>query len=162
LRLGVHFYGYLGNGRSTLVHNFVGKIRWFWNQPLLNALNLFKLAPQWWLAAAVATVAAAGILLLHIRRRSEALGFLGLAAVFVPLAYLPNLVIAEEWASYRSLGALSALLAVYLWLGLRGIGRTAVRLLARSRPALVTLRVAGLVIWVGIVVTAVAVGARNT
>jgi hypothetical protein len=161
VRVGVHFYGYLGNGRSTVVRDIGRKLGWFWNQPLLNALNLFKLVPRWWLAAAVATVAGGGILLLHARKRWEALGFLGIAAGLVPLAYLPNLVIAEEWASYRSLGALSALVAVYLWLGLWGIGRTAVQLWARSDSRSLALRAAGLAISLAIVVTAVILGARN-
>jgi hypothetical protein len=52
----------------------------------------------------------------------SAFGFLGLAVVLVPLAYTPNLAISENFASYRSIGALAALLSLYVWLGLWGIG----------------------------------------
>ena len=126
-RIGYHFYGTLGNGRSRLVDDLVGKIEWFGKQPLVNALNFYDLTPSVAVACAVAAIAAIGIVLLHVQRRWESLGFLGIAALFVPLAYLPNLVIAEEWASYRSLGALSALLMLYVWLGAWGIARCVAR-----------------------------------
>lgn len=143
-RVGVHFYGGVYAGRTELVRDVVGKIGWFWHQPLVNALNVFELVPSQTLAVAVAVVAAVGILLLHAEKGWEALGFLALAAVLVPLSYLPNLVVAENFASYRSLGGLSALVTLYGWLGVWGIARGVPRLRARAVPNIAAARGAAL------------------
>ncbi|MDX6414203.1 MAG: hypothetical protein QOH23_1613 [Gaiellaceae bacterium] len=123
VRIGVHFYGGAFSGRTHLVHDFVGKARWFWNEPIVNSLGMFNLVPTASAACAIAVVAAVGILLLHRESGRGALGFLGLAVAFVPLSYTPNLVISENFASYRSTAALAALVTLYLWLGLSGITR---------------------------------------
>jgi hypothetical protein len=115
-------------------------VEWFWNEPLTNSLGMFALVPTTSLAVAIAVVAAAGILLLHSDKGWRALAFLGLAAGLVPLSYLPNLAVAEEFASYRSIGALSTLLMLYAWLGLWGIARAAVAFSARSGARLAALR----------------------
>jgi hypothetical protein len=154
-RVGVHFYGGVYAGRTELVRDVFGKVGWFWDQPLLNALNLFALAPTRTLAIAIALVAAVGIVLLHLDKGWEALGFLALAAVLVPLSYAPNLVVAENFASYRSLGSLSALLMLYLWFGLWGIARAVPRLRGR------TVLVAGGVAMAAFALTGVVLAARN-
>jgi hypothetical protein len=123
VRIGVHFYGGAFAGRTNLVHDLIGKARWFWNQPIVNSLGMFDLIPTASAAWAIAIIAAIGILLLHSESGPGALGFLGLAVAFVPLSYTPNLVISENFASYRSTAALAALLTLYLWLGLWGIAR---------------------------------------
>ncbi|HZC29313.1 MAG TPA: glucosyltransferase domain-containing protein, partial [Gaiellaceae bacterium] len=68
-KVAVQHYGAPGGGRSTLTHDVVGKVRWFWDQPLPNALNLFNLVPKWTIAGVTIAVATLGILLLHARRR---------------------------------------------------------------------------------------------
>jgi len=119
VRIGIHFWGGAFAGRTNLVDDVVAKARWFWDEPIVNGLGMYGLVPSESFALAIAAVAAVGIALLH---RRNALGFLGLALVFVPLAYTPNLVISENFATYRSIGALAALLSLYVWLGLWGIG----------------------------------------
>lgn len=133
-RVGVHFYGGVYAGRTELVRDVVGKVGWFWDQPLVNAFNLFELVPTQTLAIAIAIVAAVGIVLLHLDKGWEALGFLALAAALVPLSYAPNLVVSENFASYRSLGGLSALVMLYAWFGVWGIARAVPRLRGRSFP----------------------------
>jgi len=123
VRIGVHFYGGAFAGRTNLVHDFVGKARWFWDEPIVNSLGMFNLIPTPSAALAIAVVAAIGIVLLHSGCGRRALGFLGLAVAFVPLSYTPNLVISENFASYRSTAALATLLTLYLWFGLWGIAR---------------------------------------
>ena len=123
----VRFYGSASVPRTALVHDVPGKVRWFFSQPLVNALNLTSLTQSRTIAIAVAIFAGAGIALLHRRQGRQALGFLGLAVVLVPLAYAPNLVVRENWPSYRSTGGLSALLGTYVFLALWGIGDTALR-----------------------------------
>jgi hypothetical protein len=123
VKIGVHFYGGALSGRTNLVHDLVGKARWFWDEPIINSLGMFDVIPTASSAVAIVVVAVVGILFLHAESGRRALGFLGLAAALVPLSYLPNLVIAENFASYRSTAALAALLTLYLWLGLWGIAR---------------------------------------
>src|SRR5262249_51108983 len=147
-------------GRSTLNHDVIGKLRWFWNQPLLNAFNLFDLVAKWWLAGPIAALAAIGIVVLHVDRGREALGFLALAIALVPLSYLPNLVIAEDWASYRSLGALSALCMVYAWLGLLGIWRALLPRVRDSRPTLTGARIGAIAVAAAVAITGVVLAAR--
>ena len=132
VRIGVHFYGGAFAGRTNLVHDFVGKARWFWNEPIVNSLGMFNLIPTASAAFAIAVVSAIGILLLHSESGPRALGFLGLAVAFVPLSYTPNLVISENFASYRSTAALATLVTLYLWFGLWGIARA---LTSSARPA---------------------------
>jgi hypothetical protein len=91
---------------------------------------------------AIVVVAGAGIVLLHAEAGSGAIGFLGLATALVPLSYLPNLAVAEQFASYRSIGALSALLALYTWLGLWGIARSVNRAAALRGGKLIAARIA--------------------
>jgi hypothetical protein len=45
VRVGVHFYGGAFAGRTNLVHDLVGKARWFWNEPLVNSFGMFGLLP---------------------------------------------------------------------------------------------------------------------
>ncbi|MDX6407389.1 MAG: hypothetical protein QOE13_460 [Gaiellaceae bacterium] len=123
VRVGVHFYGGATSGRTNLVHDFIGKARWFWNEPIVNSFGMSGLVPTETLALALAALAAVGILLLHAESGWGALGFLGLAVALIPLSYLPNLAVAEQFASYRSIGALATLLTIYVWLGLCGIAR---------------------------------------
>ncbi len=39
------------------------------------------------------------------------------------LCYTPNLIVAESWSSYRTLYALSALLMLYFFCAIQGIGK---------------------------------------
>jgi hypothetical protein len=123
VRIGVHFYGGATSGRTVLVDDLLSKVRWFFNEPLVNSLGLFDLLPSVSMALAVGALATGGLLLLHADSGRQTFGFLGLAACLVPLSYLPNLAVAEEFASYRSIGALATLLTVYLWLGVWGVAR---------------------------------------
>jgi hypothetical protein len=123
VRVGVHFYGGATSGRTNLVHDFVAKAKWFWNEPIVNGVGMFALVPTASVALVVTLVAAAGLALLHGEAGWGALGFIGLAAALVPLSYAPNLAVSEQFASYRSIGALAALIALYVWFGLWGVAR---------------------------------------
>jgi hypothetical protein len=146
VRVGVHFYGGATSGRTNLVHDFVGKARWFWNEPLVNSFGMFGLVPTVSVALALAIVSAVGILLLHAESGRRAFGFLGLAAGLVPFSYLPNLAVSEQFASYRSIGALATLLTLYLWLGLWGIARSLMVPSERQGAELVVVRIVALAV----------------
>src|SRR5262249_25676237 len=118
------FYGHrLSPARAHLVQDVWGKALWFFRQPLMNALNLAKLSPKRWLAKAVALFIVGG---LSQYFRGDVKGRLrqGMAAAsLLPLSYLPNLVVEENWSSYRTLPALTSLVVVYVFLALWGYGK---------------------------------------
>jgi hypothetical protein len=125
VKIGAHVVGEVPNAqRNTLVHDLPGKARWFFKEPLYQSLNLFDLTPTRWLAALVATIATVGILLLLRHRRVRPLPYLGIAAVLIPLTYLPNLVVSENKAFYRTQVSLVSLIALYVCLGALGIWLT--------------------------------------
>ena len=122
-RLAIHVVGNTvpNKSRNELAHDLIGKVRWFVEKPLYKSLNLFDLTPSPWLAVAVATVAIVGILLLVRTRSATPLLHLGVAALLIPLSYLPNLAVKENFPSYRSQGSLSALITIYFCLGVIGV-----------------------------------------
>jgi hypothetical protein len=122
-RVAIHVVGNTvpNKSRNELTHDVVGKIGWFVHKPLYKSLNLFDLTPSPWLASVVAGVAMIGIVLLLRKRSASPLLHLGLGVLLIPLTYLPNLVVKENFPSYRSQGSLSSLIALYFCLGALGI-----------------------------------------
>jgi hypothetical protein len=143
VKLGVHIVGNTTNAvRNTLTDDPVGKIDWFVRQPLYRSLNLFDLTLSPWLATVVAAVAICGIGLLLRRQCASPLLYLGTAVFLIPLSYLPNLVVAEDSATFRTQVSLSSLLALYFGIGSIGVW-LAVRDLLRPRVRETTLFAAG-------------------
>jgi hypothetical protein len=112
------------SGRLHLTHDVVGKAQWFFKHPLYQSLNLFDLTPSRWLAALVASVATVGILFWLLRRAARPLLYTVVAAILVPLSYLPNLVVQDMWPPFRTQVSLSSLIALYACLGALGIWLT--------------------------------------
>lgn len=127
--------------RAGLVHNLPLKIAWFFIESLPNALLFSFLSPaRWFLSEGndplsffyrIVDICLAWIILLIIVRglvlyfhgtRKDRLWKCGIALVLLLFSYTPNLVIAENWATYRSLSSLTSLLVVLMCLALRGYG----------------------------------------
>lgn len=125
--------------RTGLVQDIPAKVVWFCGKALPNALHFVLLSPGYWIlsgqgsapsplhrsvdvgiAWAMAGLIPSGLLLYFRGTWRERCGKLGLAGALLPLSYAPNLVVAENWASYRSLLSLTALVIVYAFLALRG------------------------------------------
>jgi hypothetical protein len=123
LKLSVSMLGKTAPGatRTTLTHDVVGKAHWFVHEPLYQSLNLFDLTPTRWFAVLVAIVAAGGIVLWLIRHGTRPWLYIGIGITLIPLTYLPNLVVAENFASFRTRPGIEALLALYFCLGALGI-----------------------------------------
>jgi hypothetical protein len=141
-RLAVHVVGNTvpNKTRNQLTHDLPGKVRWFFEKPLYKSLNLFDLTPSPLLAAVVVVVATIGILLLLRRRCASPLLYVCVGVLLIPLSYLPNLAVKENFPSYRSQGSLTSLIAVYFCLGALGIWlsvRDRLRRPAAERLALV-------------------------
>ena len=108
------------SARQRLVDDLQGKVEWFVSEPLPRAIN-FAWYPADGLISVVLGAFIVGGLLLHFRER-RALRLL-VAAAYIPLAYLPNLVVAENWAEYRTLPALSGVVVLYGYLACCGYAR---------------------------------------
>lgn len=123
-KLGVAKYGFLlPPARSHLTADVTGKALWFIRWPLVDALNLAWLSSSPWVAACVAATVSAGMILyFHGSIRERLWQYVG-ALSLIPLSYLPNLVVAEDWSAYRTQVALSSLLLVYTFFALYGYTR---------------------------------------
>lgn len=120
-KLGVAVYGPVaGSARSGITHDVVGKIHWFLKEPLKNALNLNSIDPTGRFAVASAIFIVVGLFLYFGGSLRYRLTMLAMALILVPLSYLPNLVVLESWATYRTLAALGALFVFYVFLALHG------------------------------------------
>ena len=62
-----------------------------------------------------------GGLMLYVRGTlKERLQKLGIAISLLPLSYAPNLLVTENWASYRTLSSLTSVIVVYAFFAFRG------------------------------------------
>ena len=165
LKLTVRFMGAATNGasRNHITHDVGGKAHWFLHDPFYRSLNLFDLTPSPWFAALVAVVATGGILLWLLRRGARPLLYVLVGLILIPLSYLPNLVVAESWAAYRTQVAVSSLIALYacfgaiaIWLTLRDWLKARI-----SRQALLASERLALSLSVLFVAVSVVVAAKN-
>jgi hypothetical protein len=97
------------------------KVKWFFSEPLFDSLNLVDIFPKQWIAVAVACVDTVGLLLYFSGSFARRCLLFLLALALIPLSYLPNLLVHESWASYRTQVALSGLISLYTLLALYGI-----------------------------------------
>ena len=111
--------------RTKLLSHSAGKAVWFIEQPLKDVLNWFNLEPNNTIAAIAALFVLCGFALYrrHDGRRGV-LTQLGIVCALAVLSYLPNLIVAENWASYRTQAALSGLFVLYGMLAFIGWART--------------------------------------
>ena len=109
--------------RNTLTHDVILKGRWFVKSAVYQSLNLVDLTPAVWLAVVVAVVAVVGVwMLLRQRRSPKPLVYLLIAVCLIPLCYIPNLVVREDVAFYRTQSAMTSLIALlYVCLGAVGL-----------------------------------------
>jgi hypothetical protein len=135
-QIGVSAYGnLLPMERRHLAGNFAAKVGWFAQAPLVDALNLFNLSPNGRVAAAVGAFILIGMVCYLWARPAQTIVKLLFAVLLVPLIYLPNLVAAEDWSSYRTQLALTSLVALYFFLAVQGYCR---RLIPAARELVVS------------------------
>ena len=125
--------------RTGLVQNLPIKIAWFLIESFPNALLFTFLSPAWsflsdgseplsffyrivdiGIAWTLFLIIVLGLVLYFEGPCKERLWKCGIAVVLLILSYAPNFVVAENWATYRSLSGLASLVVVLLCLGLRG------------------------------------------
>jgi hypothetical protein len=104
-----------GSSRYGIVQDIQGKLIWFLSEPVANALSLYMVPASVTLQFSVALLMIIGVLFL-IKKFSFKNVSVIITYVMLCLfgSYAPNLATAENWASYRSIGALSASVIVML------------------------------------------------
>jgi hypothetical protein len=113
-------WGTLG-ARNETANDLGGKLDWFLDEVLPRVLAPFQLSPGRFLAGL-----ATGLLILAAaavpgRRVHELLGRATLVAICLVATYAPNLVVAESWASARSLFVTLATSAALAGVGVRNL-----------------------------------------
>src|SRR5262245_24950591 len=116
--------------RSGLTTDVWEKVQWFVRESLISALNLVYCFPEPWIAVGWAWYVVGGLVLYLRGGPVERLYQLVLAIAIVPVSYLPNLLVAENWATYRTQTALTSIVVLYVFLATCGYER-----LLRSAPA---------------------------
>ncbi len=119
--LAKQYYGAaaLLSGRSHLMTDPLAKLSWFINGPLVDAFNFFRLVPSRSLAWKSALLIAFGVILGCSGSWRQRIGLFACVSALVPLTYLPNLLVAENFTSYRSEIALLALTTLLLLVAVR-------------------------------------------
>jgi hypothetical protein len=110
--------------RAALETDLIGKLAWFVRKPIIRCLAVWGLYEWRNIGVAIATTVSIVAVVSYLRRLTETTG--GAASVrlriwqagavvgLVLLAYLPVLLVAEDWASYRSMIALSTTVYVLI------------------------------------------------
>jgi hypothetical protein len=106
--------------RTELVTDIPQKIFWFFSEPLPSALNLPLIGPRTWIAWVIVMFIVSGLWAYFPGLPSSRLPRMGVAAILLPLAYLPNLLVAMNGSSYRSQVALTSLVLLYAVIALIG------------------------------------------
>jgi len=114
-----------------------GKMAWFFKDPLQNALSLFAHSPSRIIAAATLVIIVAGLLVRgkliakHQRTLTGAsssssrwyvVAALLCVVAMIPLSYIFNLAVREQWGSFRSVFAMASVVVVLLFFGVHAIG----------------------------------------
>jgi len=118
-----HFAEFLIQDRKELAFKPLEKIVWFLNEPMVSCLNFNNLNASTPFALGMAIFIAVG--LWFFIKRLEPKEWLKqriLLLIMLPFfCYIPNFVIAESWASYRTLYALSTLMILYFFCAIQGM-----------------------------------------
>ncbi len=117
----------LPHQRSHLTTHFKDKFVWFFTQPMTACLNFGGLFLNAKAAIAVGVATTVGMALYLRGKLSSQVVKLLVAISIIPLSYLPNLVIEENWASFRTECALSSIVVLYAFFALLGFRQTILR-----------------------------------
>lgn len=126
LKVGVAAYGVQGV-RAGTVTDVAGKVEWFATRALPRALDPWSLMPRAHVAAATLILLLLGLALLEARRPWQRIVPVALALSLIVLSYLPNLLVAENWASTRTMVGLMPMVALLVTFALRAALRGALR-----------------------------------
>jgi hypothetical protein len=123
--------------RSHFSTDVVAKIRWFVCGPLVDALNFSRLQPSSKLAMLNFWCIAVGLLFYFRGGMVQKILNTSMALLFIPLTYLPNLAIAENFVTYRTQAALTPLLIFYAFLAYAALSQSMIKNLSEAVATLV-------------------------
>jgi hypothetical protein len=126
--------------RTSLTTDIIEKLRWFVLEPLQTTLNFYALVPLKYLPFLTGGIILIGLFLYFHGDVIRKLLSLLLILVFVILSYIPNLVIIENWGSYRTLAGVSVLLLFFLFTAIK----TLLQLLAKAEIRFLNLEKLGI------------------
>lgn len=120
LKVSARHYGISGQ-RTELTTDPLGRLLFFGTDPFARALTPWTLQPRDRVSLVLAVLLVC-LLALAVRKLpggsgGRAFRVAGLL-LLLPLSYFPNLVVREEWASFRTLAAIGALVVLYAVMGL--------------------------------------------
>lgn len=102
--------GMQSSGRGQLVSDILGKVIFFLGEPLSNSLKWvwfpFQMENVKWITISILGLLLVIIPLITKVALKRVFGRVLVLAIFLILSYLPQLLISENWASYRSTGML--------------------------------------------------------
>ncbi|HCD03857.1 MAG TPA: hypothetical protein DEQ60_00880 [Methylophaga sp.] len=108
------------SSRYGFVSDVYGKLIWFLSEPLANSASLHIAPRNCWIQWFFIVLVLVALLLLGKQRGlTVATSLCLIVSLALVLSYVPNLVTAENWASYRSIGALGATFFVSVIMTLR-------------------------------------------
>jgi hypothetical protein len=111
-----------GTPRAGVVEDASAKLSWFVASVLPQSLSFWDMRVRPATGAVAIAIIISGLWLLA-RERRRPFVTLAVAVAAIPAAYLPSLVSAENWPSYRSQLALSSLLLLYLLIAAKAHAR---------------------------------------
>ena len=148
-KIGTHAYAWaVQPNRGGISMHPVDKAWWLISEVLPDVLNLQNIFPSTAIAWAVGAFIVIGLACYLRGPLATRIAGIGLAAILLPLAYLPNLLASESWASYRTQLAPGCLVLVLIFMALNGFWK----LLNRPAP----------VILLAVLVLAAAISAKRT
>lgn len=106
--------------RSHFTTHFATKINWFIHGPLVDALNFSRLQPSGRLAICLLSLITLGLFFYFKGNSLKRLLQVASAASLIPLSFLPNLAISENFCTYRTQAAITPLLIFYAFLAVHG------------------------------------------
>jgi hypothetical protein len=113
--------------RSHFSTHVLAKLHWFVTGPLVDALNFSRIQPSSKIAALIFFLIALGLVFYFQGNLGERLAKGAFALCLIPLAYLPNLAIAENFVTYRTQAALTPLLVFYAFLAYFGFSQCMIK-----------------------------------
>lgn len=121
-RVGLSLYGSVqaADIRKAVVSEPAEKLEWFVTEPLVNALNLWNIHPVRSFAVAIAMTITLGLWIHFRQTRLPRIGAV-LLVVILLLSYLPNLITAQNSATYRTQLAMSAVVVALLIISMRTV-----------------------------------------
>lgn len=107
------FHHYYTLSRTALATNIAQKLSWFVSIPLIDGLNFISITASQTVTILFGVFIFIGLSVFILKDNKSKPKKAMLSFALIPMSYLPNLIVDENLASYRTQSALSSLLTLY-------------------------------------------------